>query len=264
MASSNTNKQPVFIDRPLFNSVRVTTNTVGTAADLNVQGGQAPALLVDMDAAGTDANNSGGVIDSLLITRNDLYPSPEYTIETSTSGNVISLTSGQTVYVKETGVFSASNQPESGVGYYTYTGGTPAVLAGVNTSLSFSGLASATTSGFSYAALNSRNKVQATFVFYQTRDTTLPVPASGDYKIIFSKTLDVNTDQSDCGDQMPQLATPVAQAGNTTGLGETAPLRNKGIYLQKGDRLYVGIYANGANVSGYSPGAHITAQGGYF
>ena len=119
MASSNTNKQPVFIDRPLFNSVRVTTNTVGSAADLNVQGGQAPALLVDMDAAETDTNNSGGVIDSLLITRNDLYPSPEYTIETSTSGNVISLTSGQTVYVKETGVFSASNQPESGVGCYT-------------------------------------------------------------------------------------------------------------------------------------------------
>jgi len=68
MSSSNTNKQPVFIDRPLFNSVRVTTNTVGSAEDLNVQGGQAPALLVDMDAAETDTNNSGGLIDSILIT----------------------------------------------------------------------------------------------------------------------------------------------------------------------------------------------------
>ena len=30
---------------------------------------------------------------------------------------------------------------------------------------------------------------------------------------------------------MPQLAVPVVSAGNTTGLGRTAPLRNKGIYL---------------------------------
>jgi hypothetical protein len=53
-------------------------------------------------------------------------------------------------------------------------------------------------------------------------------------------------------------------AGNTNGLGSTAPLRNKGIYLERGDRLYVGVFADGPNISGYTPGAHVIAQGGFF
>ena len=53
MASTSTNKQPLLVDRPLFDSVRVTTQTVGSQATntLFVQGGQAPSILVDMDAA---------------------------------------------------------------------------------------------------------------------------------------------------------------------------------------------------------------------
>jgi hypothetical protein len=53
-------------------------------------------------------------------------------------------------------------------------------------------------------------------------------------------------------------------AGNTSGLGTTAPLRNKGVYLERGDRIYVGVFADGPNVSGYLPGAHVIAQGGFF
>jgi len=53
-------------------------------------------------------------------------------------------------------------------------------------------------------------------------------------------------------------------AGNTTGLGTTAPLRNKGVYLERGDRLYVGVFPDGPNISGYNPGAHVIAQGGFF
>ena len=73
MASTSTNKQPLLVDRPLFDSVRVTTQTVGSQATntLFVQGGQAPSILVDMDAALSEDNNDGGVIDSILITRND-------------------------------------------------------------------------------------------------------------------------------------------------------------------------------------------------
>jgi hypothetical protein len=62
---------------------------------------------------------------------------------------------------------------------------------------------------------------------------------------------------------MPQLATPVVQAGNTSGL-VTAPLRNKGIYLERGDRIYVGVFPDGPNISGYTAGAHIYAEGGFF
>ena len=63
---------------------------------------------------------------------------------------------------------------------------------------------------------------------------------------------------------MPELAVPVVAAGNTTGLGEGSPLRNRGIYLERGDRIYVGVFPDGPNISGYTAGAHITAQGGFF
>lgn len=61
--------------------MRVTTQTVGSASTntLFVQGGQAPSILVDMDAALSDDINSGGVIDSISIVRNDNYRAADYT-----------------------------------------------------------------------------------------------------------------------------------------------------------------------------------------
>jgi hypothetical protein len=63
---------------------------------------------------------------------------------------------------------------------------------------------------------------------------------------------------------MPQLAAPTVSAGETLGLDNGVPLRNRGVYLERGDRIYVGVFADGPNVSGYIPGAHIYAQGGFF
>jgi len=259
VSSTSSNKQPLLIDRPLFDSVRVTTQTVGssTANTLFVQGGQAPSILVDMDAALQEDNNSGGVVDSITISRNDFYRGADYTVNASTSGTVISLVSGQIVFVAATGVLATA--PASGYGYYTYTGAT--TLTGVNTALVYSG---GTASGFSYNGVAYGYQPEVTFVFYQTRGTTVPIPASGDYRVLFAKTLPANSGTVDCSDLMPQLAAPVAQAGNTTGLGSTAPLRNKGIYLERGDRIYVGVFPDGPNSSGYIPGAHVTAQGGFF
>ena len=259
MSSTSTNKQPLLIDRPLFDSVRVTTQTVGssTANTLFVQGGQAPSILVDMDAALQEDNNNGGVVDSITISRNDFYRGADYTVNTTTSGTVISLVSGQVVFVQETGVVGTA--PASGYGYYTYTGGT--TLTGVNTSLAYSG---GTATGFLYNGVAYGYQPAVTFVFYHTRGTTVPIPASGDYRVLFAKRLPANSGTVDCSDLMPQLAAPVAQAGNTNGLGPTAPLRNKGIYLERGDRIYVGVFPDGPNVSGYVPGAHIIAQGGFF
>lgn len=259
MSSTSSNKQPVFIDRPLFDTVRVTTQTVGSQAanTVFVQGGQAPSILVDMDANLSEDNNSGGVVDSITIARNDRYREADYTVNASTSGTVVALTSGQVVYIQSSSVLT--NGTASGVGYYTYTGS--GTLTGVNTGLNYSG---AITSGFLYQGVAYGYQPAVTFVFYQTRNTTTPIPASGDYRVLFAKTVPANSGIVDCSDVMPQLAVPMPAAGNTGGLGPSAPLRNKGIYLERGDRIYVGVFAEGPNISGYTPGAHVYAQGGFF
>ena len=261
MSSTSTNKQPLLVDRPLFDSVRVTTQTVGSAATntLFVQGGQAPSILVDMDAELSEDNNSGGVVDSITITRNDSYRAPDYTVSTATSGTPISLVSGQIVLISTTGALTGGGAPFSGYGYYTYTGAT--TLTGINSALNYSG---GTATGFLYQGIAYGNQPAATFVFYHTRGTTIPIPGSGDYRVLFAKTIPANSGIVDCSDVMPQLAVPSVSAGNTNGLGTTAPLRNKGIYLERGDRIYVGVFPDGPNVSGYIPGAHVIAQGGFF
>ena len=96
MSSTSTNKQPLLVDRPLFDSVRVTTQTVGSASTntVFVQGGQAPSILVDMDAALSEDNNNGGVVESITITRNDYYRDADYVVSSGTSGTVVSIQSG--------------------------------------------------------------------------------------------------------------------------------------------------------------------------
>jgi hypothetical protein len=259
MSSTNTNKQPVFADRPLFDRVRVTTQIVGssTSNTLFVQGGQAPSILVDMDAALSDDNNSGGVIDSITIVRNDAYRAADYTLDTTTSGTAVSLVSGQIVTITTTGAMNTGTA--SGIGYYTYTGAT--TITGKLGAFNYSG---GIGSGFLYQGISYGYQPTVTFAFYQTRGTTTPIPASGDYSLLFSKTVPASTAEVDCSDVMPALAAPMPAAGNTSGLGTTAPLRNKGVYLERGDRIYVGVFAEGPNISGYIPGAHVYAQGGFF
>ena len=247
------------VDRPLFDSVRVTTQTVGSSSSntLFVQGGQGPSILVDMDADLGEDNNSGGVVDSITIVRNDFHRAPDYTYTGLASSGVISLVSGQIINI--TAVTGIATAPVSGVGFYTYTGAT--TLTGVNTALLYSG---GTATGFSYNGVNYGYKPAVTFAFYHTRGTTTPIPGSGDYRLLFAKTVPADSGVVDCSDVMPQLSAPVVQAGNTTGLGSTAPLRNKGIYLERGDRIYVGVFPDGPNISGYTPGAHVIAEGGFF
>jgi hypothetical protein len=246
-------------DRPLFDSVRVTTQTVGSASvnTLFVQGGQAPSILVDMDAALSEDNNSGGVVDSITIVRNDAYRAADYTLDTTTSGNAVSLVSGQIVSITTTGAMNTGTA--SGVGYYTYTGS--ATITGKLGALNYSGGLS---SGFNFLGVGYGYQQPVTFAFYQTRNTTTPIPGSGDYRLLFAKTVPANTQSVDCSDVMPVVSVPMPAAGNTSGLGTTAPLRNKGIYLERGDRIYVGVFPDGPNSSGYIPGVHVYAQGGFY
>ena len=261
MSSTNTNKQPIFIDRPLFDHALLTTQIAGNSAarTFNVQGGQAPQLLVDMDADLGDDDNSGGVIDSLLLTRmGEVETPPNYTVDTSTSGTAIILTSGDIVFVRQSVVDPPTNLP-SGIGYYTYTGAT--TLTGVNTSLLYSG---GTATGFLYEDRFKYSQGIVTAAFYHTRGTTNPIPASGDYEFIFSVTLVSGEASVDATPEMPQLSAPVPAAGNSAGMESGTPIRARGIYLEKGDRLYVGIYPTQENLLGYAAGLNVTAQGGFF
>ena len=163
------------------------------------------------------------------------------------------------LYLYKILLFITGTAAASGYGYYFYTGAS--TLTGVNAAIHFTG---GTADGFSYSGVAHGYMPAVTFVFYQTRGTTAPIPASGDYKLLFAKTVPANTNKVDCSDVLPALASPIPTAGNTTGLGETAPLRNKGVYLERGDRIYVGVFADTINTSGYIQGAHVYAQGGLF
>jgi hypothetical protein len=260
MTATNTNKQPVFVDRPLIARTRLTNQVVGSSATVEVQGGQSPALLLDMDASLSSDNNSGGIVDSVMAVRDDINVSidPDYVVDATTSGSFIGLTSGQVVYVTDSGLLS--NASSDGAGYYTYTG---AVSGNTNTEIVYSG---GTVNGFTYTAPESGVLPAVTLALYHTRGTTVPIPADGDYHLISYKTIQVGEKSIDFTDVLPELSIPVPQAGNTTGLGEASPLRNRSINLQRGDRLYIGVVQRGAQSAstGYVPGIRVTAQGGYY
>jgi hypothetical protein len=262
VSSTSTNKQPLLVDRPLSDTVRVTTQTVGQESTntLFVQGGQAPALLVDMDAATSDDNNNGGIVDSIQITRDDKHRGNDYVLDSTTSGTASSFISGQIIYAKDSQQSAVTAVKNAGNKYYKFIGSTP--VTGLISAFDFTN--TATTTGYTDLGLVHGKQPEVTFVFYQTRGTTTPIPASGDYKVLFAKTVPAESGTIDCSDLMPQVAVPTVSAGNTTGLGNASPLRNKGIYLERGDRIYVGVYAEGPNTAGYAKGAHIIAQGGFF
>ncbi len=262
MSSTATNKQPLLVDRPLYGHALVTNQVVGNESTVNVQGGQAPQLLVDMDAALAIDTNNGGLVESIFITRNENYCPPSYTVNAATSGTRISLTSGMVVYVEDPDVITATG-PSNGAGYYTYTGAA-SVFASGNTQIQYSG---GLEDGFTYAGEDPYLVDQVQFAFYHTRGTTTPIPGNNNYHTIFVATVGVGAFQTDCTRFMPHLQTPVPQQGQTAGMDIAEPLQNRGIYLQRGDRLYVGRVANGVSTSGttdVNDAFYVTAQGGFY
>ena len=91
MTATNTNKQPVFVDRPLIARTRLTNQVVGSSATVEVQGGQSPALLIDMDATLSSDNNSGGIVDSIMAVRDDMNATidPDYIVDATTTNDLI-------------------------------------------------------------------------------------------------------------------------------------------------------------------------------
>jgi len=252
------------VDRPLYNEALLTTNIAGNASTVNVQGGQSPALLVDMDAALAVDTNNGGLVESIWIRRQSNYCPAAYTVNVASSGDLITLQSGMTVYVESTTPITAT-APASGAGYYTYTGATNP-FTGVNTAIHYSG---GLANGFTFAGSGYGFTPPVQFAFYHTRGTTTPIPGgnNNDYHTIFVADLPANSGQIDCAEFMPHVQTPVPATSQVSGLAAGEPVQNRGIYLQRGDRLYVAQVANGALPTGTSDvnaGYYVTAEGGYY
>ena len=214
-----------------------------------------------MDAALSEDNNNGGVVDSILITRNDYFRSNDFTLNVTNKDSIVSLISGMIVFIEDPTQATVSNNTYQ-YGHYTYTGAT--TLTGILKALNYSG---ELTQGFTYQGVNYGQQPEVTFVFYATRGTTTPIPASGDYKLLFAKKIPAGTHSVDCSDVMPHLSTPGVHSAFASSTGDAnagLPIRNRGIYLERGDRVYVGVYAEGPNTAGYASGVHVTALGGFF
>ena len=97
-----------------------------------------------------------------------------------------------------------SNPPSNGAGYYTYTG---LVSGNTNTEIVYSG----GTAGFAYTSPESGVLPAVTLALYHTRGTTVPIPADGDYHVLFAKTLGVGETRVDFTDILPELSVPVPQ-----------------------------------------------------
>ena len=158
MSSTATNKQPLLIDRPLIDQERVTTQIVGNQGNntIFVQGGQQPALLVDMDATRTDDINNGGVVDSVQLVREQFFATPDLVLNADTSGDTVTLVSGTQVFVEDTAQLSAGSAP-NGVGYYTYTG----AQSSLTRDISNIDYTVGTITGFSYKEINYKIELTA-------------------------------------------------------------------------------------------------------
>lgn len=110
--------------------------------------------------------------------------------------------------------------------------------------------------------------------FYHVRQKVNPVANDGDYKFLGSTKLGVTDTRADALLSMPHLSTPVPYVGGTASVATNGtileslaidkPLKNRGLFLQRGDALYVGLYATDGTSVNYAKGLTVIAQGGYY
>jgi hypothetical protein len=167
------------------------------------------------------------------------------------------------VYLKST-LGSYSNGP----GFYKYTGN--------NLLTSFDRVTNITlANGFEFIGATLSDDFDVVEVcFYHVRQKVNPVANDGDYKFIGSAKLQPNDSRADALLSLPHLSVPVPYAGGTAMTNENGditrmididkPLKNRGLFLQRGDALYCGIYATNGTAVNYAPGVTVIAQGGYY
>ena len=166
--------------------------------------------------------------------------------------DTITYTSGNGYYFLGT----TSGIAPSGFGYYQYTNTAP--LTAHEQATQFNG-----TNGFAYISPT----LPITFdpleiCFYHVRQKVNPIANDGDYKFVGKISIGSGVSRTDGLAQLPHLSIPVPYTHGA--LEADTPGRNRGLYLQKGDSLYCGIYATSATTVNYTPGVTVLAQGGYY
>ena len=172
----------------------------------------------------------------------------------TTSGRIDTLTfaSGNGHYFLGT----TSGIAPSGFGYYEYTAASPTTVYDQVTQFNAA-------NGFTYISPTLPTTFQELEIcLYHVRQKVNPVANDGDYKFIGKITLASGETRTDGIKQLPHLSIPVPYTMGS--LESDKPGRNRGLYLQRGDSLYCGIYATSATTVNYAPGVTVLAQGGYY
>lgn len=188
------------------------------------------------------------------INANSLVSRPDVTSFTASNGFVF------------LGAFIGSY--DNGPGYYRYTA--------TNSSTKYTRATQVTSaSGFTFIGPTIQTDFEEVEVcFYHVRQKVNPVANDGDYRFIGSTKLGSNDNRADALLSLPHLSTPVPYVAGTATVDSQGtaiksleidkPVKNRGLYLQRGDALYIGLYASSATSVNYSPGVTVIAQGGYY
>jgi hypothetical protein len=151
---------------------------------------------------------------------------------------------------------TTSGTAPNGSGYYRYTAASPLTIQEQATQ--FTG-----TNGFSYISPTLPTAFDPLEIcFYHVRQKVNPIANDGDYKFVGKISIGSGVSRTDGLAQLPHLSIPVPYTHGS--LEVDTPGRNRGLYLQKGDSLYCGIYATSATTVNYTPGVTVLAQGGYY
>ena len=174
-------------------------------------------------------------------------------------------------FTENNGFVYLSNQLGSysnGPGFYKYTNANVLATYDRATRLTLE-------NGFQYIGTVLSDEFESIEVcFYHVRQKVNPVANDGDYKFIGSAKLQSSDTRTDALLSLPHLSVPVPYAGGTGSIDQNGeitgtlaidkPLKNRGLYLQRGDALYCGIYATNGTAVNYAPGVTVIAQGGYY
>jgi hypothetical protein len=144
----------------------------------------------------------------------------------------------------------------SGPGFYQYRNSNSISLVDRTTSLT-------ELNGFVFLGTSLEQTFEPLEIcFYHVRQKVNPLANDGDYKFIGVVKLPEDKSRVDGLASLPHMSVPVPNVSGT--LNDDIPGKNRGLFLQRGDAIYVGLYASKNTSINYTPGVTVIAQGGYY